>query len=83
MTLVPAKIVVPYLLGSFVISYVFWDLTRHRKIFGGTTPRTLSDEWKQATDALFDNGWPRVAGPPVVMNPQSRQNYRIVKTEEE
>lgn len=35
------KVVVPSLLGSFVISYAFWDLARNRKIFGGQTTHFL------------------------------------------
>jgi hypothetical protein len=34
-------------------------------------------EWWEATDKQFQ-AWPRTAGPPVVMNPISRQNF-IVK----
>ncbi|XBI76611.1 hypothetical protein VPH35_069826 [Triticum aestivum] len=49
-----------------------------QKIFGGTVCKTATDkEWFQATDAKFQ-AWPRVAGPPVIMNPISRQNF-IVK----
>ena len=44
----------------------------------GTTPRTVAtNEWWQETDKKFQ-AWPRTAGPPVVMNPISRQNF-IVK----
>ncbi|PKA52748.1 hypothetical protein AXF42_Ash001729 [Apostasia shenzhenica] len=44
----------------------------------GTTPKTVSDkEWMRATDKMMQS-WPRTAGPPVVMNPISRQNF-IVK----
>ncbi|CAE5956308.1 unnamed protein product [Arabidopsis arenosa] len=49
---------------------------------GGTTPGTVSNkEWWAATDEKFQ-AWPRTAGPPVVMNPISRQNF-IVKTRPE
>lgn len=45
----------------------------------GTTPSTVSNkEWQAETDKKFQ-AWPRTAGPPVVMNPISRQNF-IVKT---
>ncbi|KAK8969117.1 hypothetical protein KSP40_PGU006767 [Platanthera guangdongensis] len=37
-------------------------------------------EWWEATDKKFQ-AWPRTAGPPVVMNPISRQNF-IVKSPE-
>ncbi|KAI5066399.1 hypothetical protein GOP47_0019023 [Adiantum capillus-veneris] len=83
MSAVPTKVVLPYMLGSFALAYVFWDVTRHKKIFGGTVPRTLTKEWEEATARKFDEGWPRVAGPPVVMNPLTRQNYRLVEAEEE
>lgn len=46
----------------------------------GTTPKTVSDEWWEETDKKFQ-AWPRTAGPPVVMNPISRQNF-IVKSSE-
>ncbi|KAK3021836.1 hypothetical protein RJ639_046225, partial [Escallonia herrerae] len=47
----------------------------------GTTPRTVSsNEWWEETDKKFQ-AWPRTAGPPVVMNPISRQNF-IVKSRE-
>ncbi|PON34413.1 hypothetical protein TorRG33x02_125570 [Trema orientale] len=44
-----------------------------------TTPGTVSNkEWWEETDKKFQ-AWPRTAGPPVVMNPISRQNF-IVKS---
>ncbi|KAF7147813.1 hypothetical protein RHSIM_Rhsim03G0019200 [Rhododendron simsii] len=67
------------LLGSFAIAYLFDHYVADKKIFGGTTPRTVaSKEWREETDRKFDRGWPRTAGAPVVMNPISRQNF-IVK----
>lgn len=48
----------------------------------GTTPHTVANnEWWEETDKKFQ-AWPRTAGPPVVMNPISRQNF-IVKTRTE
>uniref|UniRef100_M1CLM8 ATOZI1 n=1 Tax=Solanum tuberosum TaxID=4113 RepID=M1CLM8_SOLTU len=45
----------------------------------GTTPSTITNtDWWKETDKKFQ-AWPRTAGPPVVMNPISRQNY-IVKS---
>lgn len=45
----------------------------------GSTPHTVSNkEWLRETDKKFQ-AWPRTAGPPVVMNPISRQNF-IVKS---
>ncbi|WOK91341.1 hypothetical protein Cni_G00032 [Canna indica] len=65
--------------GSFVIAYACDTLIADKKIFGGTTPKTVADEeWWKATDEKFQ-AWPRTAGPPVVMNPISRQNF-IVKS---
>uniref|UniRef100_A0A804PSU4 Uncharacterized protein n=1 Tax=Zea mays TaxID=4577 RepID=A0A804PSU4_MAIZE len=47
----------------------------------GSTPKTVSEkEWWQATDTKFQ-AWPRTAGPPVVMNPISRQNFIVKSTE--
>lgn len=65
--------------GSIVFAYVCDTLISEKKIFGGTTPKTVADkEWWEATDKKFQ-AWPRTAGPPVVMNPISRQNF-IVKS---
>ncbi|XP_057770348.1 uncharacterized protein LOC130990152 [Salvia miltiorrhiza] len=64
--------------GSLAIAYACDYLISDQKIFGGTTPSTVSNkEWWLATDKKFQ-AWPRTAGPPVVMNPISRQNF-IVK----
>ncbi|URE19161.1 hypothetical protein MUK42_10472 [Musa troglodytarum] len=69
------------IVASFAVSYACDTLISDRKIFGGTTPKTVSDkEWWEATDKKFQ-AWPRTAGPPVVMNPISRQNF-IVKSSE-
>jgi len=47
----------------------------------GTTPRTVSNkEWWEETDKKFQ-AWPRTGGPPVVMNPITRQNF-IVKSQD-
>lgn len=65
--------------GSFAIAYVFDVLIADKKVFGGTTPKTVSNkDWWEETDKKFQ-AWPRTAGPPVVMNPISRQNF-IVKS---
>lgn len=43
----------------------------------GTTPKTVTNkEWLKETDKKFQ-AWPRTAGPPVVMNPISRQNFLV------
>ncbi|CAL9213366.1 unnamed protein product [Arabidopsis halleri] len=91
-----AKYIIGALIGSFGISYLFDKVISDNKIFGGkndlngyllvkpsgTTPGTVSNkEWWAATDEKFQ-AWPRTAGPPVVMNPISRQNF-IVKTRPE
>ncbi|KAK8955165.1 hypothetical protein KSP40_PGU008891 [Platanthera guangdongensis] len=76
-----AKYIIGSLIGSCGIAYVCDKLVSDYKIFGGTTPKTVSDkEWWEATDKKFQ-AWPRTAGPPVVMNPISRQNF-IVKSPE-
>ncbi|XP_024543592.1 uncharacterized protein LOC112350857 [Selaginella moellendorffii] len=71
---------VPAVLGSFVFAYVCQDLISNRKIFGGTTPRTMTPEWIAETERRYDEGWPRTASEnPVVMNPISRRNWRKVE----
>lgn len=73
-----AKYIIGSVAASFAIAFGCDYLFADRKIFGGTTPRTVSDkEWWEETDRKFQ-AWPRTAGPPVVMNPISRQNF-IVK----
>ncbi|ONK77908.1 uncharacterized protein A4U43_C02F12170 [Asparagus officinalis] len=67
------------LAGSFVIAYVCDTTISDKKIFGGSTPSTITQkEWWEETDKKFQ-AWPRTAGPPVIMNPISRQNF-IVKS---
>ncbi|GFP87742.1 hypothetical protein PHJA_000917900 [Phtheirospermum japonicum] len=74
-----AKYILSGLAGSIAIAYVSDYLMSDQKIFGGTTPHTVSNkEWWIETDKKFQ-AWPRTAGPPVVMNPISRQNF-IVKS---
>ncbi|OWM67240.1 hypothetical protein CDL15_Pgr000692 [Punica granatum] len=63
------KYVVAAVLGSFAIAWVKDHYVADRKIFGGTTPRTVANkEWWEETDRKFQ-AWPRTAGPPVIMNP--------------
>ncbi|KAL6606329.1 hypothetical protein ACP70R_041982 [Stipagrostis hirtigluma subsp. patula] len=73
------KYIIAGLVSSFAIAYVGDVLVAQKKVFGaphqGLCP-TRSGGW-QATDKKFQ-AWPRTAGPPVVMNPISRQNF-IVK----
>ncbi|CAB4286705.1 unnamed protein product [Prunus armeniaca] len=89
-----AKYIVAALFGSFAVAWTCDHLMADKKIFGGklvflffeacciilgTTPTTVaSKEWWEETDKKFQ-AWPRTAGPPVVMNPISRQNF-IVKS---
>ncbi|KAB1227632.1 hypothetical protein CJ030_MR1G010525 [Morella rubra] len=77
---------VKYILGasvaSFAVAFACDHFISDKKIFGGSTPKTVSNsEWWEETDKKFQ-AWPRTAGPPVVMNPISRQNF-IVKTQAE
>lgn len=66
--------------GSFAIAYVCDVIVSDKKIFGGSTPKTITDkEWWEETDKKFQ-AWPRVAGPPVVMNPIRRQNFIVKDT---
>ncbi|XVE61141.1 hypothetical protein DITRI_Ditri06bG0016100 [Diplodiscus trichospermus] len=75
-----AKYIIASVMGSFGIAYVTDELVSSKKIFGGTTPRTISNkEWWEETDKKFQ-AWPRTASPPVVMNPISRHNF-IVKSD--
>ncbi|XP_024399880.1 uncharacterized protein [Physcomitrium patens] len=70
-----SKVIMPALAGTCVVSYAFWDLSRNRKLFGGTVPITAQNsEWEKETGKKLD-AWPREAAGPVVMNPISRQNY--------
>ncbi|ONH95312.1 hypothetical protein PRUPE_7G063200 [Prunus persica] len=74
-----AKYIVSAVFGSIAVAWTCDYLMADKKIFGGTTPTTVaSKEWWEETDKKFQ-AWPRTAGPPVVMNPISRQNF-IVKS---
>ncbi|KAF9608083.1 hypothetical protein IFM89_006010 [Coptis chinensis] len=74
--------IVGALVVSGVVAYVCDVVISDKKIFGGTTPSTITNkEWAEETDKKLQ-AWPRTAGPPVVMNPISRQNF-IVKSRAE
>ncbi|KAM7524517.1 hypothetical protein LguiA_014419 [Lonicera macranthoides] len=76
------KYIIGSLVGSFVLAFSADYIIADKKLFGGTTPSTVSNkEWWAETDKKFQ-AWPRTAGPPVVMNPISRQNF-IVKSSAE
>ncbi|CAL4935750.1 unnamed protein product [Urochloa decumbens] len=76
-----AGYIVGSLVGSFAIAYMCDTFVSDKKAFGGSIPKTVSDkEWLKATDAKFQ-AWPRTAGPPVIMNPISRQNFIVKSTE--
>ncbi|KAL5540430.1 hypothetical protein UlMin_044946 [Ulmus minor] len=63
----------------FVVAWACDHFIADKKIIGGTTPSTVSNqEWWAETDKKFQ-AWPRTVGPLVVMNPLSRQNF-IVKS---
>ncbi|KAF8395838.1 hypothetical protein HHK36_019792 [Tetracentron sinense] len=73
------KYILGSLLASGVLAFTLDYVIADKKLFGGTTPNTVSNkEWWEETDKKFQ-AWPRTAGPPVVMNPISRQNF-IVKS---
>ncbi|KAF7819025.1 Monopolar spindle [Senna tora] len=73
------KCIVSALIGSFAVAWVCDTVVSDSKIFGGVIPLTVSNkEWQEETDKKLQ-AWPRTAGPPVVMNPISRQNF-IVKS---
>ncbi|KAH7513219.1 hypothetical protein FEM48_Zijuj12G0173400 [Ziziphus jujuba var. spinosa] len=70
------------LAGTFAFAYLCDITVSEWKMFGGSTPGTVSNkEWFKETEKRFQ-AWPRTAGPPVVMNPISRQNF-IVKPRSE
>ncbi|KAL8489558.1 hypothetical protein ACS0TY_024981 [Phlomoides rotata] len=72
------KYILASVVGTLGIAYVCDNLISDQKIFGGSTPSTITNkDWWRETDKKFQ-AWPRTAGPPVVMNPISRQNF-IVK----
>ncbi|CAN0899305.1 hypothetical protein LINGRAHAP2_LOCUS20205 [Linum grandiflorum] len=54
------------------------DVTLFFSVSGSTPGTVLNKGWWEETDKKFQ-AWPRTAGPPVVMNPISRQNF-IVKS---
>ncbi|KAK9065765.1 hypothetical protein SSX86_015166 [Deinandra increscens subsp. villosa] len=71
--------IVGALVATTVVAFGCDYIISDRKLFGGTTPSTVSNkDWWEETDKKFQ-AWPRTAGPPVVMNPISRQNF-IVKS---
>ncbi|XP_068660006.1 uncharacterized protein [Aristolochia californica] len=76
------KYIIGSLLASTAIAFSLDYLFSDKKLFGGTTPKTVADKgWLEETEKKFQ-AWPRTAGPPVVMNPISRQNF-IVKAQSE
>ncbi|KMZ70221.1 hypothetical protein ZOSMA_1G01940 [Zostera marina] len=72
------KYIVGSVLASFAFAYVCDTLVSDHKIFGGTTTRTVTKEWSEETNNKF-RAWPRTAGPPVVINPITRQNFYVKK----
>ncbi|CAG7881836.1 hypothetical protein BRARA_C02865 [Brassica rapa] len=77
-----ATYIVGALAGSAVVAYICDKVISDDKIFGGNTPGTITNKaWGVATEERLQ-AWPRTAGPPVVMNPISRQNF-IVKSRPE
>lgn len=73
--------IISALVGSFAIAYTCDHIISDKKLFGGTTPTTITQkEWWEETDKKLQ-AWPRTAGPPVVMNPISRQNFIVKSTE--
>jgi len=76
-----AGYIVGSLAGSFAIAYLCDTFVSDKKAFGGSIPKTVSDmEWWQATDTKFQ-AWPRTAGPSIIMNCISRQNFIVKSTE--
>ncbi|KAL8262623.1 hypothetical protein R6Q59_023972 [Mikania micrantha] len=63
-------------LAATAFGFTMDHIISTNKLLGGTTPRTMSKEWQDETEKL-KNAWPRTAGPPVVLNPLSRQNFIV------
>ncbi|KAF5185092.1 ozone-responsive stress-like protein [Thalictrum thalictroides] len=75
--------IVGALIASGVVAYICDITISDHKIFGGTTPSTITNkEWQEETDKRLQ-AWPRTAGSPVVMNPISRQNFIVNSRVEE
>ncbi|RZB65710.1 hypothetical protein D0Y65_041676 [Glycine soja] len=69
------KYIISAILGSFGVAWVCDYYVSEKKLFGGSTPGTITNnEWAEETDKKLQ-AWPRTAGPPVVMNPISRRNF--------
>ncbi|VVA32991.1 PREDICTED: Protein of unknown function [Prunus dulcis] len=71
--------IVGALLGTFGFTYAFDKVVSDKKLFGGSTPLTISKEWQEETEKKLQ-AWPRTAASPVVMNPISRQNFIVKST---
>ncbi|KAI5334477.1 hypothetical protein L3X38_024610 [Prunus dulcis] len=71
--------IVGALLGTFGFTYALDKVVSDKKLFGGSTPLTISKEWQEETEKKLQ-AWPRTAASPVVMNPISRQNFIVKST---
>ncbi|KAJ9684768.1 hypothetical protein PVL29_016976 [Vitis rotundifolia] len=69
-----SKYIIGSVAASFAVAYICDCSVSDGKLFGGTTTKTVSEEWWEETDKRA-NAWPRTAGPPVALNPISRQNF--------
>ncbi|KAL6341703.1 hypothetical protein AAG906_032824 [Vitis piasezkii] len=77
------KYIIGSVVGAFALAYAFDSAISDRKLFGGSSPKTVKDEvWWEETDRKA-KVWPRTAGPPVALNPITRQNYTILKARSE
>ncbi|KAF5797021.1 hypothetical protein HanXRQr2_Chr08g0358701 [Helianthus annuus] len=63
-------------IAATAFGFIMDHIVSTNKLFGGTTPRTMSKEWQDETEKM-KNAWPRTAGPPVVLNPLTRQNFIV------
>ncbi|KAL6328186.1 hypothetical protein AAG906_034329 [Vitis piasezkii] len=71
-----SKYIIGSVAASFAVAYICDHSVSDGKLFGGTTTKTVSEEWWEETDKRA-NAWPRTAGPPVALNPIRRQNFII------
>lgn len=68
--LAPFKHVFPAVAAGMAIAFGMYTLVRDYKIFGGSVPSTLTEEWREAEEAL-GQAKPREGAPdkPVILNP--------------
>ncbi|KAK3252914.1 hypothetical protein CYMTET_2787 [Cymbomonas tetramitiformis] len=70
---VPAPTMAAALCAWAATGYFFYEMTRNKKVFGGSIPSTLNDEWAAATKAYLADH-PREGSPDnIKLNPIGTQ----------